>query len=69
MKKRSSKKITLQNLEKFAFKYIERFSSSENQLRTILKKKIIKSSYFFNTKIENEIHNIDLIIKNSKKMT
>jgi len=68
MKKRSPKKITFQNLEKFAFKYIERLSTSENQLRIILKKKIIKSSYFFKTKVENYTSYIDLIIEKFKKI-
>ena len=68
MKKRSPKKITFQNLEKFAFKYIERFSTSENQLRIILKKKIIKSSYFFKIKVEDHIDYIDLIIEKFKKI-
>ena len=68
MKKRSPKKITFQNLEKFAFKYIERFSTSENQLRIILKRKIIKSSYFFKIKVEDHIDYIDLIIEKFKKI-
>ncbi len=68
MKKRSPKKINFQNLEKFAFKYIERFSTSENQLRIILKKKIIKSSYFFKIKVEDHIDYIDLIIEKFKKI-
>ena len=47
MKKRSPKKITYKNLEKYTFKYLEKYAATEFQLRNILKRKIIKTSFFF----------------------
>ena len=49
MKKRSPKKITYENLEKYTFKYLEKYAATEFQLRNILKRKIIKTSFFFQT--------------------
>ena len=41
MKKKIPKKITLDNLEKSAIKYLEKYSASEYQLVNMLKRKII----------------------------
>ena len=46
MKKKIPKKITLDNLEKSAIKYLEKYSVSEFQFSNNLKRKIIKSSFF-----------------------
>ena len=68
MKKRYPKKVTLENLKQYAFKYMEKFSSTENQLRIILKRKIIKTSFFYKTDPQNEFIFIDDIIKNFKNI-
>ena len=39
MKKRSPKKITYEILEKYTFKYLEKYAATEFQLRNILKRK------------------------------
>ena len=46
MKKKIPKKITLDTIEKSAIKYLEKYSVSEYQLITILRRKIIKTSFF-----------------------
>ena len=46
MKKKTPKKITLDNLEKSAIKYLEKYSVSEYQLTSMLKRKIIKTFFF-----------------------
>ena len=46
MKKKIPKKISLDNLEKSAIKYLEKYSVSEYQLITILRRKIIKTCFF-----------------------
>ena len=68
MKKKSPQKITYENLKKYAFKYIEKYSTTENQLRNILKRKIIKSSYFFGTNPEDSFNFIDSIVKKFKEI-
>ena len=68
MKKRSPKKITYKNLEKYTFKYLEKYAATEFQLRNILKRKIIKTSFFFQTKPEDYIHFIEDILTKFKKI-
>tara|TARA_Y100000590_G_scaffold103840_1_gene118066 strand:+ start:327 stop:899 length:573 start_codon:yes stop_codon:yes gene_type:complete len=68
MKKKIPKKITLDNLEKSAMKYLEKYSASEYQLITILKRKIIKTSFFYKTKPEEDFTLIELIINKFKKI-
>ena len=46
MKKKIPKKITLASLEKSAIKYLEKYSVTEYQLIRMLKRKIIKTSFF-----------------------
>ena len=43
MKKKTPKKITLDNLEKSAMKYLGKYFVSEYQLVSMLKRKIIKT--------------------------
>tara|TARA_B100001013_G_C24607875_1_gene441838 strand:- start:1134 stop:1703 length:570 start_codon:yes stop_codon:yes gene_type:complete len=66
MIKRIPKKITYENLEKYAFKYIEKYLTTENQLKKILKKKIIKTSFILKTKPEDYIDFIDKIAEKFK---
>ena len=68
MKKKIPKKITLDNLEKSAIKYLEKYSVSEYQLITILRRKIIKTAFFYKTKPENEFGLIKLITNKFKKI-
>ena len=68
MKKKIPKKITLDNLEKSAIKYLEKYSASEYQLTNILKRKIMKTSFFYKTKSEKEYEFIDLITNKFKKI-
>ena len=68
MKKKTPKKITLDNLEKSAIKYLEKYSVSEYQLITILRRKIIKTSFFYKTKPEKDFQLIKLIINKFKKI-
>ena len=68
MKKRSPKKITYKNLEKYTFKYLEKYAATEFQLRNILKRKIIKTSFFFQTKPDDYIHFIEDILTKFKKI-
>ena len=68
MKKRSPKKITYEILEKYTFKYLEKYSATQFQLRNILKRKIIKTSFFFQTKPEDYIHFIEDILTKFKKI-
>ena len=68
MKKKIPKKITLDNLEKSAIKYLEKYSVSEYQLTTFLKRKIIKTSFFYKTKPEKDFEFIKLIINKFKKI-
>ena len=50
MKKKIPKKITLASLEKSAIKYLEKYSVTEYQLIRMLKRKIIKTSFFYKIK-------------------
>ena len=68
MKKKIPKKITLDNLEKSAIKYLEKYSASEYQLTTSLRRKIIKTSFFYKTKPEKDFEFIRLIINKFKKI-
>ena len=68
MKKRIPKKITLDSLEKSAIRYLEKYSASKNQLKTILKRKIIKTSFFYKTKPNKELEFIELIINKFEKI-
>ena len=68
MKKRIPKKITLDSLEKSAIRYLEKYSASKNQLKTILKRKIIKTSFFYKTKPNKEFEFIELIINKFEKI-
>ena len=68
MKKKIPKKITLDNLEKSAIKYLEKYFVSEYQLVNMLKRKIIKTSFFFQTKPEDYIHFIEDILTKFKKI-
>ena len=68
MKKKTPKKITLNNLEKSAIKYLEKYSVSEYQLITMLKKKIIKTSYFYKKTPKKDFDLIKLITNKFKKI-
>ena len=68
MKKKIPKKITLDNLENSAIKYLEKYSVSEYHLITILRRKIIKTSFFYKTKPEKDFQLIKLIINKFKKI-
>ena len=68
MKKKIPKKITLDNLEKSTIKYLVKYSVSEYQLITMLRRKIIKTSFFYNTKPEKEFSLIKLITNKFKKI-
>ena len=68
MKKKIPKKITLDNLEKSAIKYLEKYSATEYQLTTTLRRKIIKTSFFYKTKPEKDFEFIKLIINKFKKI-
>ena len=68
MKKKSPKKITYENLEKYTFKYLEKYSTTEHRLKNILKRKIIKTSFFFQTNPADYIHYIDDILKKFKEI-
>ena len=68
MKKKKPKKITLDSLEKSAIKYLEKYSVSEYQLKNMLKRKIIKTSFFYKIKSEKEYEFIDLITNKFKKI-
>jgi len=68
MKKKSPKKITYENLKKYTFKYLEKYAATEFQLRNILKRKIIKTSFFFQTNPADYIHYIDDILKKFKEI-
>ena len=68
MKKKIPKKITLDNLEKSAIKYLEKYSASEYQLVNILKRKIIKTCFFYKVKPETNFEFIKLIITKFKKI-
>ena len=68
MKKKIPKKITLDNLENSAIKYLEKYSVSEYQLTSMLKRKIIKTSFFYKIKSEKEYEFIDLITNKFKKI-
>ena len=68
MKKKTPKKITLDNLEKSAIKYLEKYSSSEYQLINILKRKIIKSCFFYKTDPKENFNLIDLVTDKFKKI-
>ena len=50
MKKKIPKKITLDVLEKSAIKYLEKYAASEYQLVSVLRRKIIKTSFFLQNK-------------------
>ena len=67
MKKKIPKKITLDNLEKSAIKYLEKYSASEYQLVNILKRKIIKTCFFYKVKPETNFEFIKLITTKFKK--
>ena len=68
MKKKIPKKITLDNLENSAIKYLEKYSVSEYHLITILRRKIIKTSFFYKTKPGKDFQLIKLIINKFKKI-
>ena len=68
MKKKIPKEITLDNLEKTAIKYLEKYTASEKQLKDLLKRKIIKTSFFFKKKPEKDFNYINLIIDKFKKI-
>ncbi len=68
MKKKTPKKITLDNLEKSAMKYLEKYSVSEYQLINILKRKIIKTCFFYKVKPEKKFDFIKLITKKFKRI-
>ena len=68
MKKRIPKKITLDYLEISAIKYLEKYSSSESQLINILKRRIIKSCFFFKTNPEEKFELIKIVINKLKKI-
>ena len=63
MKKKIPKKITLASLEKSAIKYLEKYSVTEYQLIRMLKRKIIKTSFFYKIKPEKDFDLIKLVIK------
>ena len=66
--KRITNKISLDSLEKSAIRYLEKYSASKNQLKTILKRKIIKTSFFYKTKPNKELEFIELIINKFEKI-
>jgi len=68
MKKKIPKKITLDNLEKSAIKYLEKYSASEYQLVNMLKRKIIKTCFFYKVKPETNFEFIKLITTKFKKI-
>ena len=68
MKKKIPKKITLDTLEKSAIKYLEKYSVSEYQLINMLKRKIIKTSFFYKIKPEKDFDLIKLIIKKFREI-
>ena len=68
MKKKIPKKITLDNLEKSAIKYLEKYSVSEYQLVNMLKRKIIKTCFFYKVKPETNFEFIKLITTKFKKI-
>ena len=68
MKKKIPKKITLDILEKSAIKYLEKYSASEKQLIDILKRKILKTCFFYKTKPEKDYELIDLVVKKFKEI-
>ncbi len=68
MKKKIPKKITLDSLEKSAIKYLEKYTVSEYQLIKVLRRKIIKTSFFYKTKPEKDFDLIKLVIKKFKEI-
>ena len=68
MKKKIPKKITLDNLEKSAMKYLEKYFASEYQLINMLKRKIIKTCSFYKVKPEKNFDFIKLITKKFKRI-
>ena len=68
MKKKIPKKITLDILEKSAIKYLEKYAASEYQLVSVLRRKIIKTSFFYKTNPEKDFELIDLITNKFKKI-
>ena len=68
MKKKIPKKITLDNLEKSAIKYLEKYSVSEYQLVNMLKRKIIKTCFFYKVKPETNFEFIKLITTKFKRI-
>ena len=67
MKKKIPKKITLDNLEKSAIKYLEKYSVSEFQFSNNLKRKIIKSSFFYKTDPNKHFELIKILAEKFKK--
>ena len=68
MKKKTPKKITLDNLEKSAMKYLEKYFVSEYQLINMLKRKIIKTCFFYKIKPEKNFEFIKLITTKFKRI-
>ena len=68
MKKKIPKKITLDNLEKSAMKYLEKYFVSEYQLINMLKRKIIKTCFFYKVKPEKNFEFIKLITTKFKRI-
>ena len=68
MKKKIPKKITLDSLEKSAIKYFEKYSATEYQLKKVLRRKIIKNSFFYKIDPKKDFDLIKLIIKKFKEI-
>ena len=68
MKKKIPKKITLDSLEKSAIKYLEKYSATEYQLKKVLRRKIIKNSFFYKIDPKKDFDLIKLIIKKFKEI-
>ena len=68
MKKKIPKKITLDSLEKSAIKYLEKYSATEYQLKKVLRRKIIKTSFFYKIDPKKDFDLIKLIIKKFKEI-
>ena len=68
MKKKTPKKITLDNLEKSAMKYLGKYFVSEYQLVSMLKRKIIKTCFFYKVKPEKNFEFIKLITTKFKRI-
>ena len=66
IKSKKNLEAIIEEIRKFSFSYLEKYSSSRQQLRTYLLKKFLKSSNFYVAKSEL-LTLIDLVISSLEK--